>query len=206
MLPRLAKILFFLYDTIVRHFSSSAIGAFFIIFLFVLFFTPLPAFAQGGLQLFPQGSECSKYNCNGTRCTGTPGNSYCNITSKPGDPKQCQCTDPPSPPPPPCPKANQDKNGICIKIDTAIGAISTTPAGFAKSIFGIVLSLSGGIALLLIIMSGYQIMSSQGDPEKVQGAKDTITSTIIGLVFILFSLVVLQIIGVDIIRVPGLSK
>lgn len=93
-----------------------------------------------------------------------------------------------------------------FECQTAIGAIQTSPTAFAKQIFGILLSLSGGIALLLIINAGYQIMVSEGNPEKIQGARETITSAIIGLVFIIFSLTILQIIGVDILRIPGFTR
>lgn len=99
--------------------------------------------------------------------------------------------------------SSTDPHYIC---PTAIGDIDTNTVAFVKQIFGILLSLSGGIALLLIIYSGYQIMTSEGNPEKLQGARETITSAIIGLVFIIFSLVILQIIGVDILRIPGFSK
>lgn len=90
----------------------------------------------------------------------------------------------------------------CTKFATAVGNIQTTPMAFLQKLFGIILSLAGGIALLLIIYSGYQILTSQGNPEKVQGAKDTITSAIIGLVFMIFSMLVLQVIGVDILHIP----
>lgn len=90
--------------------------------------------------------------------------------------------------------------GVC---KTAIGDISTDPVSFVKSVFGILLSLSGGIALVLIIISGYSYMTSEGNPEKVQGAKETLTSAIVGLLFIIFSLVILQIIGVDVLQLPG---
>lgn len=108
-------------------------------------------------------------------------------------------TRPPTPTPPPGPC----KNNVCI---TAIGEISTDPVGFVKSIFGIILSLSGGIALLLIILSGYKLMFSQGNPEKAQEAKETLTAAIVGLLFIIFSLVILQVIGVDILRIPGFES
>lgn len=86
---------------------------------------------------------------------------------------------------------------------TALGEIETAPEKFIGTLFGIILGLSGGIALLLIIFSGYKLMTSQGNPEKVQGAKETLTSAIVGLLFIIFSLVILQIIGVDLLRIPG---
>lgn len=105
----------------------------------------------------------------------------------------------------------KDKNGNleiakfrlkCIGVNTAIGPISTDPAGFVKSIFGVVLGLSGGIALILIIISGYKFMVSGGNPEATKAATEGLTSAIIGLLFIIFSFVVLQIIGVDILRIP----
>jgi len=106
----------------------------------------------------------------------------------------------PTPPPPPCKQV--DKVWIC---PTAFGDINTNPAGFVKSIFGILLSLAGGVALVLIIISGYRLMTSQGNPEKVQQAREQLTSAIVGLLFIIFSVTILQIIGVDILHIPGLN-
>ncbi|MCL4418999.1 pilin [Patescibacteria group bacterium] len=109
-----------------------------------------------------------------------------------------------TPPPPPC--ATLGPNGSCKEVNTAIGQIATDPTGFIKSIFSLILGFSGGIALLLIILSGYKLMESRGNPERLEGAKDQLTSAIIGLLFIIFSLVILQIIGVDILQIPGLGK
>lgn len=94
-------------------------------------------------------------------------------------------------------------NFIC---DTAIGDINTDPNLFVTKIFGFLLGISGGIALLLIIVSGYKYMASQGNPEKIQGAKEALTSAIVGLLFIIFSFVILEVIGVDLLKIPGLTK
>lgn len=103
--------------------------------------------------------------------------------------------------PPVCePQGGKQVSFIC---KTAIGDIDTNPTAFIKRIFGFILSLSGGIALLLIIFSGYKFMTSQGNPEKIQGARETIMSAIIGLLFIILSMLILQVIGVDILRIPG---
>ena len=102
-------------------------------------------------------------------------------------------------PPPPC-----DINGQ--KCDTAVGSISTNPSDFVKSIFGILLSLAGGIAIILIMISGYRLMFSQGNPEKVQAAREQLTSAIVGLLFIIFSITILQVVGVDILKIPGISR
>lgn len=108
----------------------------------------------------------------------------------------------------------KDKNGRlevayqnlkCISVNTAIGEISTEPQGFVKRIFSLVLGIAGGIALILIIISGYKLMASQGNPEAVQAARDQLNSAIVGLLFIIFSFVILQVIGVDILRIPGFN-
>lgn len=109
-------------------------------------------------------------------------------------------------PSPPLPCLSPSGNGGCDTVQTAIGEINTTPTGFIKSIFSLILGLSGGIALLLIIYSGYKLMAARGEPEALQAARDQLISAIIGLIFIIFSLVILQIIGVDILKIPGLEK
>ncbi|MEM4259583.1 MAG: hypothetical protein QXS38_02390 [Candidatus Pacearchaeota archaeon] len=97
------------------------------------------------------------------------------------------------------------ENG-CSKVRTAIGDIDTTPTGFVKSVFGLVLGLAGGLALLLIIYSGYMLIESRGNPEKIEAAREQLISAIIGLLFIIFSLVAVQIIGVDILNLPGFGR
>lgn len=94
-------------------------------------------------------------------------------------------------------------NVRCIAVDTAIGEISTEPQKFVQDIFGIVLGIAGGIALILIIISGYKFMASQGNPEALKAAQEQLISAIIGLLFIIFSFVILQVIGVDILKIPG---
>jgi hypothetical protein len=110
------------------------------------------------------------------------------------------------PPPNPCPEENQNENGTCNQVSTAIGNISVEPSMFISNLLRVLLSVSGGIILLLIIRSGYQLITSQGNPEKITEAKDRITSAIIGLLFIIFSMVILEVIGVNILNIPGFSS
>jgi hypothetical protein len=93
----------------------------------------------------------------------------------------------------------------CV-VDTAIGPISTDPAAFVQRIYSVVLGLAGGIALILIIIAGYKFMTSQGNPESVKAATEGLTSAVVGLLFIIFAFVILQVIGVDILQIPGFSK
>lgn len=101
---------------------------------------------------------------------------------------------------------NGVKNGNCTSYPSAIGNIDTSPAGFVKAAFSLILGLAGGIAVLLIIIAGYQFMVSQGNPERIQAARERLISAIVGLLFIILSIVILQVIGVDLLAIPGLTR
>lgn len=136
------------------------------------------------------------------RCTAV---NFCIETCLTSTPTPTTPLPTPIPPPPPCAEGEL-VNGVCKKVPTAIGNIPTNPEGLVNFLLKFILGISGGIAILLIIYGGYRLMTSQGNPEAIQGAKETITSAVVGLLFIIFSLVLLQIIGVDILRIPGFGK
>ena len=92
------------------------------------------------------------------------------------------------------------QNGIC---KTALGNLPTDLSGLLTRVFSIALAIAGVVALGLIIASGYRLMISQGNPEQVKGAREQLTAAIVGLLFIIFSLVILQIIGAKILQIPG---
>lgn len=104
--------------------------------------------------------------------------------------------------PPPC---NDKLNGgnTCSSLSTALGTFQTDIGGLTKNIFSVMLGFSGGIAVLLIIAAGYQLMVSQGNPEKVKEARERLVAAIVGLIFIFFSVTILQIIGVNLLQIPG---
>ncbi len=96
--------------------------------------------------------------------------------------------------------------GTCLTLDTAIGSINVSTQGFVRDIFRFVIGIAGLGGIIVLIYCGYLIMMSHGDKEKVQAARETITSAIVGLLFIIFSIVILEIIGVDILQIPGLDR
>ena len=67
------------------------------------------------------------------------------------------------------------------------------------------IGIGGGIAFLLIIVAGFQIMTSTGNPERLKAGQELLTSAIAGLIMIIFSVFILRIIGVDILKLPGLT-
>lgn len=135
----------------------------------------------------------------------------------------------PTPPPPPCLEGWADENKtqpitilpgdsdqtvadklsaikICTKVATAFGPLEVDPTKLIGGLFIWLLGIAGIAAILIFLYSGYQLMTSGGNKEKVQGARDTITSAIVGLLFIIFSIAILEFIGIDILRLPGFIK
>ncbi len=92
-------------------------------------------------------------------------------------------------------------------INTAIGCIPiNSPNNFIEWFLPRLIGAIGGIAFLLIIYGGILIITSAGDPQKIKGGQETITSAITGLLLAIFSLFLLRLIGVDILHIPGLQK
>lgn len=90
---------------------------------------------------------------------------------------------------------------------TALGCISTkSPSEFVKYLLNFAIGIGGGIALLLMIFGGLQIIFSGGNPDKVKAGKEIITAALGGLLLIIFSVFILRVIGYDILAIPGFEK
>jgi len=88
------------------------------------------------------------------------------------------------------------------EINTAIGCINVkSPEGFVTSILNLAIGIGGGIAMLLIIFGGIQILTSGGNPDSVKAGKEMITSAIAGLILIIFAVFILRLIGVEILGI-----
>lgn len=86
---------------------------------------------------------------------------------------------------------------------TALGCIAVQPADFIKTLIRIGFGIGGGIAFLFMVMGVIKILTSQGNPETLNDGRGMITSAVAGLLLIIFSVIVLKIIGVDILELPG---
>lgn len=87
-----------------------------------------------------------------------------------------------------------------------LGVVATEPTAFLKSLLSVILGLAGVIIIVIFVLNGYKLMTSAGDKQKIAEARERITSAIIGLVFVLFALIILQFITVDILQLPGFTK
>ena len=75
-----------------------------------------------------------------------------------------------------------------------------------KNVITWALIFAGVVAVIFVIYAGFKFVTSKGDPEQVNNAKKTLTYAIIGLLFILLSFAILNLIatvtGVDQITNP----
>jgi hypothetical protein len=89
---------------------------------------------------------------------------------------------------------------------SAIGCIQMGSfTGFVSNIFGPLIGIAGLFSMGCIIYSSILIQVSRGNPEAITNAQEMITSCITGLLMIIFSVFILRLIGVDILRIPGFS-
>ncbi|MBI3103506.1 hypothetical protein HYZ05_01040 [Candidatus Daviesbacteria bacterium] len=121
------------------------------------------------------------------------------VITQPGSGQQTPTTTTPQGPPTtaggtPCDTADPKNPGI----QTAIGCIHTSPVGFIKDFLKFILGISGGLAFLMMLLGAFQMVTSAGNPETLQTGRDRFQSAIIGLLFVIFAVLLLQIIGVGI--------
>lgn len=103
-----------------------------------------------------------------------------------------------------------DRTYACTsdQVETAIGCISTKADGggsFFESIIKIATGLGGGLALVLMLYGVFIVTTSAGIPDKLKEGSEIITSAIAGLIFILLSVFLLNLIGINILGLPGLT-
>ncbi len=92
-----------------------------------------------------------------------------------------------------------------VSVDTALGCIPVQMDKFIAWLLPVLFSISGGIAFLLMVYGFILITTSNGDPKAVQGARETITSAVIGLLISIFAIFILRLVAVDILKIPGIS-
>jgi hypothetical protein len=88
---------------------------------------------------------------------------------------------------------------------TLIGCVDTEAGPFVQKILGIVFGIAGGLAFMSVLYGSATVLMSKGDPENIQNGKEIITSSLIGILLIVFSVFLLKIVGVDILKLPGMG-
>jgi len=95
--------------------------------------------------------------------------------------------------------------GGSIGVNTALGCVPVEMDKFITWLLPPLFGIGGGIAFLLMIYGFILMATSNGDPKAVQGAQETVTSAIIGLLVCIFAIFLLRLITIDILKIPGIS-
>jgi glucose uptake protein GlcU len=91
------------------------------------------------------------------------------------------------------------------EIYTDLGCMPNDPIGFTQKFYPIGLGFIAGLSLLVLILGGYRILTSQGDPTKINEGKSYIFYAITGLVLAIFGFVFIQVVVVDLLHIPGFN-
>lgn len=88
-------------------------------------------------------------------------------------------------------------------LDTAIGCI---PISNDQAVLEFFLSwaigIAGGIAFILIFYAGIIIITSAGNPQRLQAGRELLTAAIAGIAFLVLSVIILRFIGVTVLGIP----
>jgi cell division protein FtsW (lipid II flippase) len=86
---------------------------------------------------------------------------------------------------------------------TELGCLPNDPVQFIAKFYSIGLGLIGGVGILFIIYGGYLIITSQGNPLKLQQGQGYVKYAIIGILLAIFGYVLVQVIIGDVLQIPG---
>ncbi len=78
-------------------------------------------------------------------------------------------------------------------------------AGVVQALLNIIFSMVGGISFLSIIYGSFIIITSQSNPERINYGKKIVFGAIVGAVFAISAVFVVNIIASGILRIPGFS-
>lgn len=80
---------------------------------------------------------------------------------------------------------------------TALGNIPTDATSFTGRLITIAISLAGGIALIIMVRGAIKILMASGDPQKIADGRDLIVAAVAGLLFLIFSVLIIRFLGAN---------
>jgi hypothetical protein len=82
---------------------------------------------------------------------------------------------------------------------TAFGCISTSGNAlnnFVRTIYQYALFLGAALSIIMIVLGGVQYITSSGNPDSIESAKNRITSALWGFGLLVLAIIIFQTIGV----------
>ena len=91
-------------------------------------------------------------------------------------------------------------------IKTAFGCFPIEPAQLVNYLIPRGISVGIGFAFMFMLYGAFVLITSAGNPENTKKGQEIITSAVIGLLFIIFSVFLLKVIGFDILQISGFAS
>lgn len=85
-----------------------------------------------------------------------------------------------------------------------LGCIPQDPVGFVGKFYGWGLGFLGFVVVIFFIIGGYHLMTSQGDPQKLNTGKSYIVYAIAGTLLAVFGFIFVEFIT-GVLKIPGFS-
>lgn len=95
--------------------------------------------------------------------------------------------------------------GDSPQVKTALGCVPVRFEELVGWLLPFLFGIAGGISFLLMVYGFIVVATSSGDPKRVAGGRETITSALMGLLTSIFALFILRLIAVDILKIPGIN-
>ncbi|MCL5774625.1 MAG: pilin [Patescibacteria group bacterium] len=94
-----------------------------------------------------------------------------------------------------CPDGTEEKAGICVPINNQSGILGSKNLVelITKSI-NLLLYLGGAIAVLFVIIGGYQYLTSGGNEEAAEKGRKTVTNAIIGILLMALAYTIINVV------------
>ena len=104
-----------------------------------------------------------------------------------------------------CIADSTNEQGVQTRIYTAVGCIDVVGSDLAADLIRILIGVAGTAAFLSILGAAFLLTTSAGESSKVKQAKELLTAAVAGLLFMIFSVIILDFIGVSVLNIPGLT-
>lgn len=89
------------------------------------------------------------------------------------------------------------------EVATDLGCVPQDPIGFVERFYAIGLGFIGMVGVLFMIIGGYYIMTSAGNPERLATGRSFIFYALAGIMLAILGFVFIQIVTGEILRIPG---
>ncbi len=101
------------------------------------------------------------------------------------------------------------------RVYTQLGCLGTNLGGFqqegaaagvVQALLNVIFSIVGGVGFLTLIYASFIIMTSQSNPERMNYGKKMVVGAIVGIIFSLSSVFMINLLASGVLKIPGFSS